>query len=198
MSPRSVADTGSRTKADDPRYQRLLEATRAAAREGYDAVSMRKLADTCRLSMTTIYQFCQSKDQLIAEAHADTMRAFRERVIAKPSRAATPADRVRRAIHHFVEPLEQEPVLTHALMRAVYSLDPEVEASRSSVGAAYASIIDAAIGDSDVADRDAVIGTLGHVMDSVIVGWLSGRDDPATVRRELDRAVRVLLPAPHR
>ena len=116
MSPQAVDDTGSRTKADDPRYQRLLEATRAAAREGYDAVSMRKLADTCRLSMTTIYQFCHSKDQLIAEAHADTMRSFREGVIAKPSLAATPADRVRRAIRHFVDPLEQEPVLTRTLM----------------------------------------------------------------------------------
>jgi len=84
------------------------------------------------------------------------------------------------------------------LTKAVYSFDPDVEASRTSVGAAYASIIDAAIGEADVADRDAVISTLGHVMDSVIVGWLSGRDDPAIVRRELDRAIRVLLPAPHR
>jgi AcrR family transcriptional regulator len=41
----------------DPRYQRFMEATRAAARNGYDPVSMRELAETCRMSMTTIYQF---------------------------------------------------------------------------------------------------------------------------------------------
>ena len=70
----------------DPRYQRLMNATRVAARKGYDAVSMRELAETCRLSMTTIYQFCRSKDHLIAEAHLSNMESFRTRISARPPR----------------------------------------------------------------------------------------------------------------
>jgi len=67
--------------------------------------------------------------------------------------------------------------------------------NRVMVGESFATIIDAAIGETQLADRAAVIGTLAHVMDSVIGIWLAQRHDGAWVRRELDAAVRVLLSA---
>jgi AcrR family transcriptional regulator len=179
----------------DPRYVRLMEATRAAARNGYDAVSMRDLAETCRMSMTTIYQFCRSKDRLIAEAHLENMENFRRRLSARPPQGATAEARVLHVMRSFAKALEVDEALSRTLMRAMYSLDPEVASARTSVGDAYRTMIDSAIGDEEIADRDAVIGTLGHVIDSVILNWVTRRHDVRWVRRELDAAVRALLRA---
>jgi AcrR family transcriptional regulator len=176
----------------DPRYQRLMKATRAAARNGYDAVSMRDLAETCRLSMTTIYQFCRSKDHLIAEAHLSNMEAFRTQISARPPRGVTAQARVMSVMRSFTKALDDEP-LSRTLMRAMYSLDPEVGPAQSSVNSVYSSMLDSAIGDDFVEDRDAVITTLGHVVDSVILGWLARGHDTNWVRAELESAVRVLF-----
>jgi AcrR family transcriptional regulator len=187
----STADTKSRR--DDPRYQRLMEATRAAARNGYDAVSMRELAETCRMSMTTIYQFCRSKDQLIAEAHLGNMEGFRRRILARPPRGATAEQRMLSVVRSYVNALVLDEELTRTLMRAVYSVDPAVAPARSSVGETATIIFDTAIGDEPIENRDAVIATFGHVIDSVLFNWLTRRHDAAWVRRELETAVRVLF-----
>jgi AcrR family transcriptional regulator len=181
------------TRQSDPRYQRLMEATRVAALEGYEAVSMRKLADECRLSMTTIYQFCRSKDQLIAEAHLENMEGFRRRLVARPPRGATAEERVLSVMRSFAKALDVDEALSRTLMRAMYSLDPDVSGPRSSVGATYAAVISTALGDEPLAHRDAVITTLGHVIDSVILGWLTRRHDTTWARRELEVAVVALL-----
>lgn len=194
LPPMTAARPAAPTpRRDDPRYERLMEATRAAARHGYDAVSMRELAETCRLSMTTIYQFCRSKDQLIAEAHRDHFDAMRRRIEARPRRGSTAEERVGRVLRSFTKALEVDEPLSRTLMRAMYSLDPEVGGTRASVGDTYRAMIDHAIGTDDVAHRDEVIGALGHVVDSVILGWLTRRHDLAWVQRELDDAVRALL-----
>ena len=64
--------------------------------------------------------------------------------------------------------------------------------------AAYDRLDIAAIGDVDVANRQAVINTLGHVIDSVILGWLTRRHDIAWVRAHLEDAVHALLGDPVR
>ena len=180
-------------KRADPRYQRLMEATRVASRNGYDAVSMRELAESCRLSMKTIYKFCRSKDQLIAEAHLDGMLDFRSRVAAHPPVGATTQQRVQSVVLAFANALEVDELRSRAMLRALYSLDAEAGELRAGVSESFATIIDAAIGETSVADRRAVINSLAHVMDSVIRIWLARRVDGAWVRRELEAAVRVLL-----
>lgn len=154
---------------------------------------MRELAETCRMSMTTIYQFCQSKDHLIAEAHLEDMEAFRRRLAARPPRGATAEERVANVMRSFARALERDEKLARTLMRAMYSVDAGVGDVRASVGVSYATMIDAAIGDAEVADRAAVIATLGHVIDSVILGWLTRRHDIRWVRHELEAAVHALL-----
>ena len=170
-----------------------MAATRDAARGGYESVSMRDLAETCRVSMTTIYQFCRSKDQLIAEAHASSLQAWRDRLVARPPRGATAADRVMSVMRSYAKALDQDETLSRTMMRAMYSLDPDASASRASVSTTFAALIDAAIGDEVVDDRQALTATLGHVIDSVILGWLTHRHDVAWVRAELETAVRVLF-----
>lgn len=182
--------------SDDPRYQRLLAATRDAARRGYDAVSMRELAETCRLSMTTIYQFCRSKDRLIAEAHLDTMRSMRDQLVAHPPTGSTAHARVGKVMRAYARALDADEALLRTLLRAMYSSHPEVTDTRASVGGAYRALLDAAIGDEPLAARDAVITTLGHVIDSVVLGWLTRTHDASWVAAELQQAVDLLVPEP--
>jgi TetR/AcrR family transcriptional regulator, cholesterol catabolism regulator len=189
-------ERGAREHTDDVRYQRLMAATRAAARDGYEAVSMRELAETCKLSMTTIYQFCRSKDHLIAEAHLEGMEDFRRRLMTRPPKGATADERVKAVMRSFAKALEVDEVRSRTLMRAMYSLDPEVGPARSAVGRTYTSMIDLAVGDEPIEDRDAAIGTLGHVIGSVIVVWLTSRRDAPWVRQELETAARLLIRPP--
>ena len=191
--PRDVSTDESDAHVADPRYQRLLAATRAAARNGYDAVSMRDLAETCRLSMTTIYQFCGSKDQLIAAAHLEGMEELRRTLTARPPRGATAPDRVAAVMRSFAKALEVDEVLTRTLMRSMYSLDPAVAPARTSVARTYTTMIELAVGDDPIESRDAAIVALGHVIGSVIREWLTGRHDSRWVRQELEAATRVII-----
>ncbi len=185
-------------RRQDPRYLRLMAATRRAARQGYDGVSMRELASVTKMSLATIYSFCPSKDQLIAEAHADRMEHFRTRLDEHPPPGATAELRVQAVAHGMVDALEKDETATRTLMRALYSGGPGVGASRTAVSATYRSIIDAAIGDEDIPDRAAVIETFGFVVNSVILDWLtpgltSEGHDAAFARNALDQAIHVLF-----
>jgi AcrR family transcriptional regulator len=185
--------SGLEQRRRDPRYQRLMSATREAARGGYDAVSMRELAEAARMSLTTVYQFCASKDHLIAEAHLEVMEEFRAELAKGRRRGGTPEDRVRRVVRGMVNALERDEPLTRTLMRAMYSLDAGVAEVSRSVAGGFSAMVDSAIGDDEIADREAVIETLGRVIDSAIYGWLARGDDVARVRKTLEQAVHVLL-----
>jgi AcrR family transcriptional regulator len=170
-----------------------MEATRAAAARGYDAVSMRELASAAKVSLATVYQFWSSKDHLIAEAHAERMVAMRDRVVRQPPMGRTAEQRVLRVVRGLVEGLDRADPLAGALMRAMYAPDPAVRASRRAVADSFTTMVDAAIGDAEVADRAAVIATLGHVVDSVVLGWVNGSLEAAGADREITQAVHLLL-----
>jgi TetR/AcrR family transcriptional regulator, cholesterol catabolism regulator len=186
-------DDAIEARRRDPRYQRLMAATREAARAGYDAVSMRDLAEATRMSLQTVYQFCSSKDHLIAEAHLEVMADFRSSLAVGKRKGRTPEERVRQVVRGIVNGLEHDEVLTRTLMRAIYSFDRDAAAMGRPVAATYREMVDAAIGDDDIPDRDDVIETLGRVIDSAVYGWLARGDDVATVRNVLDRTVRLLF-----
>jgi AcrR family transcriptional regulator len=177
----------------DPRYRRLIEATRDLAAQGYDAVSMRELANLTHMSLTTVYQLGGSKDQLIAEAHADRMAKFREQLSRRPPTGDTAEVRVKKVLRGYVAALDRDRVRTLAMMRALYALPADVTDSRISVRTTYFAMIDAAVGEEDLPDRTAVIDTLGHVMSSAILEWMNGTRDAAAVQVILDDAVHVLF-----
>jgi hypothetical protein len=92
-----------------------------------------------------------------------------------------------------VNALERDEPLTRTLMRAMYSLDSGVAEVSRSVANGFSAMVDSAIGADDIADREAVIETLGRVIDSAIYGWLARGDDVARVEKTLEQAVHVLL-----
>lgn len=177
----------------DPRYQRLMAVTRRAARGGYDSVSMRDIAREAKLSMTTVYQFCGSKDHLIAEAHLEWMETFRDQMLRRRPRGRTAAARASTYIRQITDAWENQPVLTLTLQRAVYAVDPGSREVRAASGSAYKAIMNAALGDEDVPDRDAIVEILGHVIDSVTFAWVCGSYDATEGRRILERTVTTLL-----
>jgi AcrR family transcriptional regulator len=178
---------------DDPRFHRLLEATRRAARNGYESVSMRDLARETKMSLNTVYKFCGSKDQLIAEAHAERMDDFRAVLAERPPRGDTAEKRVKVVLRGIAGALERDDVMTRTLMRSIYSGGAGVAVARQAVTGSYHSMIDAAIGSEAIADRDAVIETLGHVINSVVINWLNNGWDAARISFVLADAARVLV-----
>jgi AcrR family transcriptional regulator len=182
-------------KREDPRYQRLMAATRAAASAGYDKVSMRELAESCHISLRTIYRrFCASKDQLIAEAHLDGLDAFRDRLAKQPRAGGSAADRVIRVMRTFTKALEADETRSRTMLRALYAPDAAGGGSRLSVADTFSGIVDAALaGELDETRREAVISTLAHVLNSAILGWLNGGRDVAWVDRQVESTVRLLF-----
>jgi AcrR family transcriptional regulator len=170
-----------------------MEATREAARRGYDAVSMRELANATRMSLTTVYQFCSSKDHLIAEAHVDRMLTLRDRIVLRPPRGRTAEARVLKVMRGIAAGLDRDDPLSWTMMRAMYAPDPAVRACRRALDGSFTAMLDAAIGATEVEDRADVIATLGHVVDSAILGWVNGSLEADDVYREIERAVRVVL-----
>ncbi|HUP73485.1 MAG TPA: TetR/AcrR family transcriptional regulator [Acidimicrobiales bacterium] len=182
-------------KREDPRYQRLMAATRDAARAGYENVSMRELAETCHISLRTIYRrFCRSKDQLIAEAHLDGLHAFSDRLKQQPPAGSSPTERVIRVLRTFTNALEADESRSRTMLRALYSPDASDGEQRSLVAGAFSGMVDVALaGDVDESHREAVISTLAHVLNSAILGWLNGGQDVAWVNTQVETTVRLLF-----
>ena len=186
-------ETTEEATTTDERFVRLMRATRRAAGEGYDAVTMRRLAAEARMSLAKIYEYAGSKDELIALAHLGGMASLRNDIEQRPPEGGSVADRVSRALDRFADALENDEVRTRTLMRAMYSADPKVGGSMGTMGSTFGAIIDAAIGPEEVVDHDAKVEILGDVVNSAILQWLHERLDGAGVRERLRRAVGVLF-----
>lgn len=181
--------------SDDPRYQRLLEATReAAARGGYDAVQMRDIAAAARVSLATVYQYCASKDRLITEAHVDWVHQFRAELASRPPAGPTARARVAAVLRQMCRSLDRHRNLTATILRAMYAPEPGVHQSRCAITRVYGAIVDDAIGDAPVPDRPAVIEVLGFVIEGVLARWVTEGLSSTEAARILERAARVLLP----
>jgi AcrR family transcriptional regulator len=89
---------GTKERRDRERQelrQAILAAARdIAAREGWQAVSIRKVADRIEYSPPTIYEHFTSKEALLAELMRDGFRLLLERVRDGASAAAAPAARI--------------------------------------------------------------------------------------------------------
>lgn len=192
----TAAETQTEDHHSEQRYQRLMAVTRRAARNGYDAISMRQIAAASSMSMTTIYQYCTSKDHLIAEAHLEWMENFRDEMLKRPPRGRSAATRVSTYIKQITSAWETHETLTMTLQRAIYSMDPGVRDVRAALARAYTDFMQVAIGDENVPNRDSAVEILGHVIDSVTHGWVTGRFTAGQASAVLQRTVSTLLPKP--
>ena len=176
------------------RRARIVAAATDLAREGgYEAVAMKDVADRAGVALATVYRYFGSKDHLLAEVLVEWGRALGGRLDRRPPAGATPAARVAATLERAARAVEAAPELARATTAALLSPDPGVTALRASYESMMRDWLGVALGDDDVPDRDGVVSVLEHVFFSTMIGLVNGRRTPDEIRRELTRAVRVVL-----
>ena len=173
---------------------RLLAAARDLAIEGgYDAVSIRNVAARAGLSAPTAYQYFSSKDHLLVDLMVDLVGGTTAAIESRPVEGDDPVDRSVSTLRRAVRRMEREPNLYVAMVRAYISGAPEVAHARSVMETSMRAWVDAALGTSEIEDRESVVAILESVLFASMVGLVTGSRVPRDIGDALESAVRMLL-----
>jgi AcrR family transcriptional regulator len=183
------------TRSQTARRQRVIGAAiELASAGGYDAVQMRDVATTAHVALGTIYRYFASKDHLLAATLVEWTRDLQARVLQRPARGETPADRVVDVLRRATRNLERNPRLTAALITAVSAPDPAIKDCQREVNDIMVEVLSDAMAD-DVPDdlKAGVCRVMSHVWFSSLVGWVNGWGGGVDIGGELEIAARLLL-----
>jgi TetR/AcrR family transcriptional regulator, cholesterol catabolism regulator len=89
-------------------------------RDGYDAVQVRTVADTAKISLATLYKLFSTRDELIVSAIERWMDASVYVKVAPPSPAEDPYEAMVRVVRTVFSPWEDQPRMLEAFHRASY------------------------------------------------------------------------------
>jgi AcrR family transcriptional regulator len=140
-------------------------ATRLFARDGYEAVTMRSVAEALGVSAMTPYRYLAGKEELFALVRAEAFRRFADRLEAELARAGSdPMERLRRLKQAYVAFALDEPD-AYRIMFELRQPDPagddELAAqSRRSFGALHRTVTEAVT--AGALDGDPL--TLAHLL----------------------------------
>ncbi len=195
-----MAQANKLTPKQEARRQRVIEAAAKLASEGgYEAVQMRDVATRADVALGTVYRYFSSKDQLLVECLWQVAHQLQTDLGGRPPKGQTTADRVVEVVRRATRALEADPQVASALVTALASLSSEDPAGLESAQAVYAIVSDmfteAMDGGTDLPDREAIIRTLGHVWLASLITWVRGWSTRNDMWRDLEAAVRLLLPA---
>jgi AcrR family transcriptional regulator len=187
--------TGGRAAETAARKRRILEAAVRLARQGgYDAVQMRDVAATAEVALGTLYRHYTSKDQLLLAVQLDQTETLRRRLELRPPQRGSAADRVADVLGRACRGLERDPLVTSAMVRAMFAPEPDVVDVKRAVQEQLHGIIASAIGPTNGEESlDAVVDVLGHVWFSAIAFWVNGLTDGTAMDDRLATAARLLL-----
>jgi AcrR family transcriptional regulator len=197
--------------------QAILAASREiAAREGWQSVSMRKVAERIEYSPPTIYEHFTSKEALLLELMREGFRLLMERVQASSSVAA-PDMRIRAVALAYWDFAWDYPELyqvMHGLGGVPFAFDPGIEAAESAPNlsdpelfspeakAVFQFTMDALkdLGDGDEQDceeREASVHILWATLHGLVALTMAGRIDGGRSQAAglVERAVRAFLAA---
>ena len=193
MSQRT--DEATLTAGQRARRQRVVAAAlELAAAGGYDAVQMRDVSTKADVALGTIYRYFSSKDHLLAAAMADLTDGLHTQVTNVPPKGASEADRLVDVYRRATRALERQPKLTAALITALSSPDAGVNENAALVRGHVAGMAEEILAGYDPQQRDDIVGVLGHVFYATLTAWANGRQPFAHVMRELEKAIRLLVP----
>jgi AcrR family transcriptional regulator len=182
------------TRSQAARRSRVLHAAIELASEGgYDAVQMRDVATRAQVALGTIYRYFSSKDQLLAAALVEWAGELQDRLVQRPSRTGTTADRVVDVLRRASRAIEGSPRLTSALVTAIASPDPAVRTCQTDVEKILVDLVSPALADVPDEERDGMIRVLSWVWFASLIGWVNGWSSVGTVGDELENAARLLL-----
>ena len=212
---------GTKERRDRERQelrQAILAASREiAAREGWQSVSIRKVAERIEYSPPTIYEHFTSKEALLLELMRDGFRLLMERVQAGNSTAASPEARIMAVALAYWEFAWDYPELyqvMHGLGGVPFCFDTGIEAAESAPNLsspeqfspeakvvfqftmdAIKDLVDG--GEQDCEEREASVHILWATLHGLVALTMAGRIDADYVRASnlLERAVRDFLAA---
>jgi TetR/AcrR family transcriptional regulator, cholesterol catabolism regulator len=190
---------GTRAVETAERKRRILEAAVALAAEGgYDAVQMRDVSARAEVALGTLYRHYASKDQLLLSAMAFQAATLRERLVQRPPRGNTAAERVADVLRRASHALEREPSVTRAMLSAMSSDDDAAIPVKHEIDSTLrAIIVDAAVGSDDegkIPDLDDIVHVLGSVWFAELTYWTNGLNGAGAMGEHLARAASLLLP----
>jgi AcrR family transcriptional regulator len=171
----------------------VAAATELAEAGGYDAVVMKAVADRSGVALATIYRWFASKDHLLTEVLLVWGASLSDSLASDPPRDGDAADRVAAALGRVIDAAGSRLLLASAVVEAVLSVGLGPLDAQGEFHTLMTSWIDAALGDDEVADRDAVTQVLEHVCFSTIIGFATGRQDAGYAKHQLASAARLLL-----
>jgi AcrR family transcriptional regulator len=212
---------GTKERRDRERQelrQAILIASREiAAREGWQSVSIRKVAERIEYSPPTIYEHFASKEALLVELMREGFRLLMERVQAGDSAAARPEARIRAVAQAYWEFAWDHPELyqvMHGLGGVPFCFDGQIESAEHmpntsdpeqvspEAKAVFQFTMDAikdlvAGGEQDCEAREASVHILWATLHGLVALTMAGRIDANYVRASnlLERAVRDFLAA---
>ena len=179
----------SRTQAAT--RQKLLDAARElAAAEGYDGVTVRKVAARAGVSAPTAYQYFTSKDHLLVDVLVELVGDTTGSLTHRPAEGDTPADRAAATLRRAVDRVVAAPDLYVALTRAYLTGGTDVAHARDAMTASTHRWVELALGDDGDPDLHAVLESL---LFAHMVGLVTGHRAPDALADDLERAVRRVL-----
>lgn len=178
LSPRQAATVD---KLTDAAVHELRE-------EGFDALSMRRVAARAGVSPATAYTYFSSKEHLVAEVFWRRLAALGP--VATDAPDHDPARRVARALSDIALLVADEPEVASAVSVAMLASDPDVKLLRDRIGAATHRRIVAALGDDA---HPAVVRTLDLAVAGAMLNAGMGHLDYADLPMRLTEVVECVL-----
>ena len=162
---------------------------------------MRDVASSAEVALGTLYRHYTSKDQLLLAVQLDQTETLRRRIELRPPEGDTAAERVAGVLRRACNGLERDPLVTGAMVRAMFAPEPHVIDVKRAVQEQLRSIIESAIAPGGASRRragvdddiDAVVDVLGHVWFAAIAFWVNGLTDGTTMADRLATTAHLLL-----
>lgn len=156
------------------------------AREGFAALTVRRVAAQAGVGAATAYTYFSSKEHLVAEV-------FWRRLADSPLAAhesSDPATRVLEVLEHIASLVAGEPEFAGAVTNALLGKDPDVDALRGRIGADIRGRLVAALGPAVDAD---VIEALELLYTGTLVWAGMGYDAYPEIALRLVKSARLIL-----
>jgi AcrR family transcriptional regulator len=189
MDSRTSGTPPRRLRADDGRLvrgrrsrERIREAARALFRErGFDATTLRAIAERAGMGASSIYRHIRSKEELLVEELAELQERAWVRFRALGSQGATPRERVRRFLDMEHELMVGDPDLTIIALRATshpeHRVARRVLALQDRTVGLLTEILQAARTRGELdheVDPLVAARTISHITNGARIAWANG------------------------